>query len=52
MNNLKCFNLAESNLDGSLYNSNPSSAQPRVANESCTTCAGGTWADLGGQRWD
>jgi len=49
---LKYFNLAESNLDGSLNNSASSSAQPRYAIETCYSCAAGTWSDSSNQLFD
>jgi hypothetical protein len=52
INQLKYFNLAESNLDGSLNNSASSSSQPRNAIETCYPCAAGTWSDLSDQRFD
>ncbi len=51
-NQLKYFNLAESNLDGTLSSSALSSNQTRYAIETCYPCANGTWADLTDQRFD
>ncbi|CAF1194078.1 unnamed protein product [Rotaria sordida] len=42
--------ISESNLDGSLYTLGTSSAQPRYGNDTCTTCASGTWSDVDSQR--
>ncbi|CAF1347685.1 unnamed protein product [Rotaria magnacalcarata] len=41
---------ADSFLDGSLYTSNASSAQPRQSSKQCTNCSSGTWAYPSSQR--
>ena len=52
MNQLKSFNLAESALDGTLNNTASTSAQPRIAIETCTPCVPGAWGDSFDQRFD
>ena len=49
-NTIEYIYLAESNLDGSLTNSNPSAYVRRDATETCINCVSGTWSDPSNQR--
>jgi hypothetical protein len=42
--------VAQATIDGSLYNGNTPSAQPRIGLDQCISCVPGTWPDPDGQR--